>query len=68
MEETIHIEADDNFAFNTNDSPKYSKNIRCKINYIMESSCQKIKIQCQSCRLGKGDFLIVQKGNAKPIK
>ena len=68
IEENINIGAGSTFAFNTNDGPKYSKNMNCKINYIINASCQKIKLRCDSFRLSKGDYLIVQKGNDKPIK
>ena len=68
VEETIPVGAGDNFAFNTNDGPKYSRNMNCKIHYVMKPSCQKIKMSCQSFHIGKGDYLIVKKGKAKSIK
>ena len=68
VEETIPVGAEDNFAFNTNDGPKYSRNMNCKIHYVMKPSCQKMRMSCQRFQIGKGDYLIVQKGNAKSIK
>ena len=65
---TISIRNGDNFAFNTNDDGKYSKNMNCQVNYIMESSCQKINMQCQTFKIANGDFLNVKKGKAKPTK
>ena len=68
IEETIPVKAGDTFAFNTNDGPKYSKKMNCKVHYIMEASCQKMRLSCQRFQIVKGDYLIVQKGNAKSIK
>ena len=68
MNETISISDGDNFAFNTNNDGKYSKNMNCQVNYYMEASCQKMKLQCQVFSIANGDFLIVKKGKAKPIK
>ena len=68
VEKTINIGAGNIFAFNTNDDGKYSRDMNCQVNYIMEASCQKIKMQCQTFKIANGDFLIVKKGKAKPTK
>ena len=68
VEETIPVGAGDAFAFNTNNGPKYSRNMNCKIHYVMEASCQKMRLSCQRFHLGKGDFLIVKNGKDKSIK
>ena len=68
VDKTINIGAGNIFAFNTNDDGKYSRDMNCRVNYIMESSCQKIKMQCQTFKIANGDFLIVKKGKAKPTK
>ena len=68
VEETIPVGAEDNFAFNTNDGPKYSRNMNCKIHYVVKPSCQKMRMSCQRFHLGKGDFLIVKNGKDKSIK
>ena len=67
-EETIPVGAGAAFAFNTNDGPKYSRNMNCKIHYVMKPSCQKMRMSCQRFHLGKGDFLIVKNGKDKSIK
>ena len=66
--ETIAIGAGDTFTFNTNEGRKYSKNMNCQVNYIMEASCEKIKLLCRRFALATGDFLVVRKGKAKPVK
>ena len=66
--ETINIGAGNTFAFNTNDDGKYSRNMNCQVSYVLEASCQKIKMQCPTFSIANGDFLFVKKGNAKPIK
>ena len=66
--ETIAIGAGDTFAFNTNEGRKYSKNMHCQVDYIMETSCEKIKLLCRRFTLATGDFLVVRKGKAKPVK
>ena len=68
VDKTINIGAGNIFAFNTNDNGKYSRDMNCRVNYVMESSCQRIKLQCQTFSIAKGDFLIVKKGKGKPIK
>ena len=65
---SIAVGGGDNFAFNTNEGRKYSKNMNCQVNYIMEASCEKIKLLCRRFALATGDFLIVRKGKAKPVK
>ena len=67
-QKTVKISAGDNFAFNTNEDPKYSKNMKCEVNYVMEASCEKMKLLCETFNLANGDFLIVKKGKAKPVK
>ena len=67
-QKSIAVGGGDNFAFNTNEGRKYSKNMNCEVNYIMEASCEKIKLLCRRFTLATGDFLIVKKGEAKPIK
>ena len=65
VDKTINIGAGNIFAFNTNNDGKYSKNMNCQVNYVMEASCQKIKMTCKTFRLGTGDFLTVKKGNTQ---
>ena len=36
VDKTISISAGNIFAFNTNDNGKYSKNMNCRVNYVME--------------------------------
>ena len=65
---TINISAGNTFAFNTNNNGKYSRDMNCQVNYVMESSCQKMKMQCKTFKIAHGDFLIVKKGKGKPMK
>ena len=67
-EEDFVVGAGDSFSFNTNDGGKYARNMQCQVNYIMDASCKKMKFSCNPFRLGKGDFLYVQKGNGRPKK
>ena len=67
-QESIAVGGGDTFAFNTNEGRKYSKNMNCEVSYTMESSCEKIKLQCRRFTLATGDFLIVKKGKTKPTK
>ena len=54
------MKAGDKLGFNTNEAPKYGKNIRCRVNYIMEASCNKMMVSCK-LKLGTGDFFYVQR-------
>merc|ERR1719325_245717 len=67
-EEDFGVGAGDSFSFHTNDGGKYARNMQCQVNYIMDASCKKMKFSCNPFRLGKGDFLYVQKGNGRPKK
>ena len=67
-QESIAVGDGDTFAFNTNEGRKYSKNMNCQINYVMKASCEKIKLLCRRFTLATGDFLIVKKGKANPVK
>ena len=59
-EETFPVKAEDKLGFNTNEAAKYGKNIRCTVNYIMESSCNKMMVSCK-LKLEAGDFFYVQR-------
>ena len=67
-QKSIAVGAGDTFTFNTNEGRKYSRNMNCQIHYVMKASCEKIKLLCRRFTLATGDFLIVKKGEAKPIK
>ena len=54
------VKAADTLGFNTNEAAKYGKNIRCRVNYIMEASCNKMMMSCK-LKLGTGDFFYVQR-------
>ena len=59
-EETFSVEDGDMHTFKTNEAPKYGKNMKCKVNYIMEASCNKMTVSCK-LKLGTGDFFYVQR-------
>ena len=59
-EESFPVKAGDKLGFNTNEAAKYGKNVRCRVNYIMEASCNKMKMSCK-LKLGAGDFFYVQR-------
>ena len=54
------MKAGDKLGFNTNEAAKYGKNVRCRVNYIMEASCNKMELACK-LKLGTGDFFFVQR-------
>ena len=59
-EETFPVNAGDKLAFNTNEAAKYGKNVRCRVNYIIQASCNKMELACK-LKLGTGDFFYVQR-------
>ena len=58
-EETFSVKAGDIHTFKTNKAPKYGKNIRCTVNYIIKASCNMMELKCK-LELGWGDFFYVQ--------
>ena len=48
-------------GFSTNEAAKYGKNIMCKVDYRIDSSCIKLKLSCSKFRLGAGDFFYVKR-------
>ena len=59
--ETFPVKAGDIHTFKTNEAPKYGKNMKCKVNYIMEASCNMMKMSCMKMELGDGDILSVER-------
>ena len=58
-EETFSVKAGDLHTFKTNKAPKYGKNIKCTVNYIIKASCNMMELKCK-LELGWGDFFYVQ--------
>ena len=60
-DEAFPVKAGDKLTFNTNEAAKYGKNMKCKVNYIMEASCNMMKMSCVKMELGDGDILSVER-------
>ena len=60
---TFPVKAGDIHTFKTNEAPKYGKNMKCKVNYIMEASCNMMEMSCMKMELGDRDFLYVKTDN-----
>ena len=54
------MKAGDKLGFSTNEAAKYGKNVRCRVNYIIQASCNKMELACK-LKLGTGDFFYVQR-------
>ena len=59
--ETFTVKAGETLGFSTNEAAKYGKNIMCKVDYRIDSSCIKLKLSCSKFRLGAGDFFYVKR-------
>ena len=59
--ETFPVKAGDIHTFKTNEAPKYGKDMKCKVNYIMDASCNMMELSCIKMKLGDGDFFFVDR-------
>ena len=63
-EETFSVKDGDMHTFKTNEAAKYGKDMKCKVNYIMEASCNMMEMSCMKMELGEGDILSVERDDS----
>merc|ERR1711976_416544 len=63
--ETITVEAGESLSYSTQEGARYTRNVDCMAKFRKGSSCQKLRLSCESFSLAKGDTMFVTKDTKK---
>ena len=66
--ETITVEAGESLSYSTQEGARYTRNVNCMAKFRKGSSCQKLRLSCESFSLAKGDTMFVTKDTKKGKK
>ena len=63
--ETITIGAGESLSYSTQEGARYTRNVDCMAKFRKGSSCQKLRLTCESFSFAKGDTMFVTKDTKK---
>merc|ERR1711915_27455 len=65
---TVTVEDGDSFNYKTQKGKKYKGNTACTTNYVMGSSCAKMRFACNKVNINNKDKKLCKKGDKMSIK
>ena len=63
--ETLTVGAGESLSYSTQEGARYTRNVDCMAKFRKGSSCQKLRLSCETFSLAKGDTLFVTKDTKK---
>ena len=60
---TITVGAGESLAYSSQEGARYTSNVDCVVKFRKGEFCDKLRFSCESFSLGKGDTMLVKKGN-----